>query len=418
MMATLTVGKLVLTNTPSNNDAFDRLRVSQPVTLLDVNHTFDRNPLIIDERTIGTGAITGPANAAVLMTVSANSDVAIRQSKEYVPYQPGKSRLMLFTGVLNTSANALVTSRIGCFDDKEGGTIPTAFGDGHYFQLIGTTLSVVERSSTLGTTTIVSQGSWNIDNFDGTGPSRLTISASDLTKALLFVIDQEWLGVGDVRFGLAFQNTIWYCHRFEHNAVEGGTGITVPYTISAKLPVRYEISSQGGAGEMRMICTTVISEGGYIPLGRRFATATPTDVSVSSTLIPIMSLRLRGDLNYSRITAKITTINVVNTGGGTARYALILNPTLTGASFANFNTSTSGVQIDTSATALSGGISLYSDYVSTKSTTQIVFSPEDIISQLGVNTSITGTSDVMTLAAIALSGTQTISGSLNWVEII
>ena len=37
MSGTLTTGKLVLTNTQSNQDAFDRLRVSSPNTLFELH---------------------------------------------------------------------------------------------------------------------------------------------------------------------------------------------------------------------------------------------------------------------------------------------------------------------------------------------------------------------------------------------
>jgi hypothetical protein len=35
---TLTTGKLVLTDTQANTDAFDRFRVSEPTTLYELNH--------------------------------------------------------------------------------------------------------------------------------------------------------------------------------------------------------------------------------------------------------------------------------------------------------------------------------------------------------------------------------------------
>lgn len=163
-MSTLTVGKIILTNTPSNNDAFDRLRISQPVTLFEISHVFDRDLMRIDEITSGTGVIALNNQSYVQMQVSANADRVVRQSKEYIPYQPGKSRLAMFTGVMiYPSTDSNVTSRIGVFDDSSDKSVDTGDNNsnGHFFQLTGTTLSVVERS--YGTDTSVAQSSWNIE---------------------------------------------------------------------------------------------------------------------------------------------------------------------------------------------------------------------------------------------------------------
>ena len=47
---------------------------------------------------------------------------------------------------------------------------------------------------------------------DGTGKTGLEL---DFTKAQLFVIDMEWLGVGRVRFGFYAYGRIYYCHQIE-----------------------------------------------------------------------------------------------------------------------------------------------------------------------------------------------------------
>lgn len=55
-MGTLTTGKLVLTNTTGNQDAFDRLRVSNPTTLFEIHHVFDKMSRLMDELTSSSGA--------------------------------------------------------------------------------------------------------------------------------------------------------------------------------------------------------------------------------------------------------------------------------------------------------------------------------------------------------------------------
>ncbi len=53
MSGTITTGNLILTKNTANQDAFDRLRVSEPVTLFELNQTKGKLPSIVDEYIIG-----------------------------------------------------------------------------------------------------------------------------------------------------------------------------------------------------------------------------------------------------------------------------------------------------------------------------------------------------------------------------
>jgi hypothetical protein len=90
---------------------------------------------------------------------------------------------------------------------------------------------------------------------------------------------------------------------------------------------------------------------------------------------------------------------------------LIRNPTLTGASYTtgSFN----HVDFDVAATALSGGTIVDQGYLSSSNQSGGSFEQAEVYNfnlQLGV--SLSGTSDVMTLAARGLSGTPDIIGAL------
>ena len=115
--------------------------------------------------------------------------------------------------------------------------------------------------------TVVAQASWNLDPLDGTGPSGLTYGTSDWQTCQLFVIDFQWLGVGRIRYGIYYAGVIRYVHEILN------TGNTAPFMKLGKLPVRYEITSNGGgaAGEMRMICASVMSEGGSQTIGNTWS---------------------------------------------------------------------------------------------------------------------------------------------------
>ena len=81
------------------------------------------------------------------------------------------------------------------------------------------------------------QGSWNIDNCDGTGASGFTI---DLTRMQMFYMDYTWYGAGAIRYG--FKNNrgeVIYCHRVPNNNVNAEA-----YMRSGNLPARYETNTQ------------------------------------------------------------------------------------------------------------------------------------------------------------------------------
>jgi len=211
-------------------DAFQRLRVSQAKRLfdsqqeygLDTLRTWDATangtlPTILAPNgsvTNGSNAV-GPRNADTRMvpiTVSTtNGDYSILQSRQYVRYIPGFAHLVLQTGVFASGANA--------------------------------TAKLVRRTSTSGAAVEeeVSQANWNIDTF-GAGtknPSGITL---DLTKTQILFIGAQWLGVGRVIMGFDINGRLYPAHQFLHANV-----LTVPYTQTFNLPVRYEIRNTGAA---------------------------------------------------------------------------------------------------------------------------------------------------------------------------
>ena len=232
---TLTTGKLVLTDTQANTDAFDRFRVSEPMTLFELNQTNNKRNRFVDEITTGSGTSTHHPNSYIQMSLSSSGvGSVIRQTYEYIPYQPGKSRLMMFTGVLEAINGGIsgVTSRIGCFDDSGNKSSVAAPGNGIIFELTNDGLYVVERQNDSNTAVI--QSNWNYDVFDGSGNSSTNPSGllvNDYSKALIFIIDQEWLGVGPTRFGFMINGVFRLGHVFNHSGIgtPSSTAIEFPY---------------------------------------------------------------------------------------------------------------------------------------------------------------------------------------------
>jgi hypothetical protein len=80
------------------------------------------------------------------------------------------------------------------------------------------------------------QSTWNLDKFDGTGPSGYNL---DLSKMQMFYIDYSWYGAGFIRWGLRAANgQVTYCHKVINNNTN-----TEAYMRSGNLPARYETST-------------------------------------------------------------------------------------------------------------------------------------------------------------------------------
>jgi len=272
-------------------DAFGNLRVSQPVSLFGTSQEYNYHPLLWDHHTASGGTATHATatNSTVLSTAATTSGArAMRQSKIYLRYTPGKSQLIKMTGTLRKSGTASGTSYagIGYYDDESG----------LFFRYNSSGVAVVERSSVSGSRvdTAVLQANWNLDKLDGTGQSGLTI---DWTKEQIFVIDFQWLGVGRVRFGVALRGMVNYVHE-----VYNANTTTSVYMRTACLPPRYEVFNEGGVGaniSVEAVCTSVESEGG-VHEDEYYAfvySAYLTPVSLDTTMRPYITRRIRDVFN-------------------------------------------------------------------------------------------------------------------------
>ena len=354
MMLADRYGNLVGGANPSGTavDAFGRARVSNPYTLFDSFHRYRDNGKITTS-TAGSGAATHNANAGLIeCTVgTASGDFVKRESARVFAYQPGKSLQILQTFVMNPAKENL-RQRYGYFGASNG----------MFLELDGTTVNLVKRSTSSGslTETRIAQADWNIDKMDGTGISGITL---DLTKAHILFTDIEWLGVGSVRMGFIIDGNMIPVHTFHHANIIQSTYIT-----TACLPVRAEIENTGitaSASTLKIICSSVISEGGYELRGKPLCVgiplSTPKDIPTAGTFTPIISIRLK-DANSDAIVLPRSADFLGTSNNTRYRYKIVVGGTLTGASWVSAGTNSS-IEYDITATAISGGTDIHTGYV-------------------------------------------------------
>lgn len=305
----------------AGGDAFGRLRVASPRTLFDSKQTLDNQPVYWDEALeSGAGVTSSWSKNLAATTISSTASTAglfTRRTRQRFNYEPGKSQMIMMTGVLAPTAGAAgLTRRIGMFDDNNG----------LYFADIDGGCSVVRRSNTTGSPveTVVPQASWNTDPMDGTGPSGVT---ADWSLAQIFVIDFEWLGLGRVRFGLVVDGVTHYVHEMNHANSLAGVYMSTP-----NLPLTYQLEQTAAApaADLVHVCTTVISEGGsQIERGLLRYSSTEgahIDMDAADTLYPAVGIRLKATHYDAVVRVKSVTVNVATNDD--VEWVLLFNPTI------------------------------------------------------------------------------------------
>lgn len=340
-------------------DAFGRVRTSVPFTLGDYKHLYGIDANFI-EKTNSGGSVTYYNNQACarLATTTSTTSSAIHQTKFYHHYMPGKSQLIKSTFNFY-SAVANVIKRSGYFDDNNG----------IFFEQAGNgTLSFCIRTSVSGSPSDarkVTQANWNVDKCDGTGASKFNL---DITKTQILFIDFQWLGVGKVRLGFVHDGKFILAHEFLNSNI-----LATVYMPNPNLPVRCEIVNTGTTtgGYLDQICSSVMSEGGYVESGQDWAVTSPSLRTLASgASLPVLCIRLSSAFKTyaNRMTVRMGNLKVISTGEN-IKYQLIKlsgSSNLTGSTWVAVNTN-SGVEYNATATAFTGGEEIDNGWVTASS---------------------------------------------------
>jgi len=389
-------------------DAFNRLKTSTPFTLFDSQSRYQAN----DKWDVlaATGGTSGYLPNESTITLTAGTTIGskvYRETKRVFPYQPGKSLLILQTFTFPAKTEGLRT-RIGYFGTQNG----------IYLEQNGQTAYFAIRSYTSGSvddSRIIPQSQWNVDTFDGNGPSGNIL---DLTKTQIFFTDMEWLGVGSVRCGFFVDGKPVVAHRFDNDNIQ-----TAVYMTTAVLPLRNEIENltgQTASHQMKVICSSVMSEAGYEGFSRRYNItkngAIATTLTTADTAYPMIALRLNSNRLDSVIVPSNLSAVLEETGANkpdTIQYRILLNPTLTGNTWVtHYN---GNVDYNITATAVTGGTDIIGGYISSNGSLSIS-NINDFNFQLGRTQA--GVSDIFCVVFIPVNNGAHVYADLSWYEII
>jgi hypothetical protein len=237
------------------SDVFGRQKVTIHQNVYEADFEYGSQPLRWETLTYGLAtSIAVPSLGGVQMSVSTGSnDIAIRQTRPYHRYQPGKSMYM----AANVNFGAAVTNqfqRVGFFDDSNGAFFEqgSPSGSNNYGMYVCLRSNASAPTGSLPVTTRVPITQWNGDI--------ATAASLNWNNVQMVWIEYAWYGAGIVRFGVTMNGEQYVLHTFNTANVAQG-----PWSRTGNLPVRYEIRNSGSVASGTTFThygVSVVVEGG------------------------------------------------------------------------------------------------------------------------------------------------------------
>lgn len=332
-------------------DAFGKAQFSQTSQIANHFYTYGDQPERYYDYTNNGGLISGvTSESALLLSVNnLSGSTAQRTSNQYYPYNPGEGNEIMLSLKIGDNGKTNCVRRWGLFDNN----------DGLFFELSGTTLSVVIRSTTTGTITEdrIPRTEFNGSQLSvGDGSLDASLFELDFSKFNLYWIDYQWLGVGRVRFGTYAPNG----KRITMHTFRNPNQNDFIYTKRGTLPLGLEIKNVGStasSSEMKLGCVSVERQGGNLTFPGKYYTITSNEVNVNSLGYSVLisgrpNLTHEGQINRTSI---IPVSYQVYVDGDPVKIDLVMNSTLSGSTFAETGGLHSSTSIDKTATGYTGG---------------------------------------------------------------
>jgi len=318
-------------------DNLGRTEVSEVQNLFEADFEYGTQPMRWENYTTGGATIVQvSAIGGVQMSVTANTgDVAIRQTRPYIRYQPGKT-IYMSSGFLFGTPYTNQRQRVGFFDDGNG----IFFEQGDPTANNPTGMAVVYRTDVNGvpTDTRITSDQW----LDPQG-IKSNINWSNIQ---MIWIEFAWYGAGLLRWGVMINGEPCVLHQV---GIGNKTGQVTPWSRTGNVPVRYELRNIGAIATgsspytMQHFGVSVLAKGKIdtqrgFTYGYGMAAGTPTRAPGSSaTRYPLLSIRYRamGTLEYGVDSAYSGSNGTLPSGGAaitgvSSSVAVIATSTISG----------------------------------------------------------------------------------------
>jgi hypothetical protein len=325
-------------------DAFGYSQFSKLNRIDDYVFTYTGHDADFHTATANGGQVTHVSSEScnLFSVTNLSGSFCSRETIVNYPYVPGYGTFMSLSLNCGDNGKDGLVRRWGLYDDE----------DGVYFELNGPTFSVNIRSSVTGT---VSVRSVTMDDFDVVLPYEI-----DFSKFQLYWLDFQWQGVGQVRFGLYDpQGTRITLYSFKNP-----NSLNLPYMKRGTLGFKaemYNTSNTSSGSEMRLTCLSISREGGddnLLTSGEEYNYITETPlVANSSNFVPVVTARPKQYYNgvVNRTVVMPLSFEVYS-DGAPIRMDVIINGTLNSTSYSVSSNASTSVDLDNTATLVSGGL--------------------------------------------------------------
>lgn len=382
---------------------FAELRTANPGNRSDTEFLYDTQPLLYDSVTVsGSVSFQTGTRDLVLSTVGWSGSYSSTHRKHYwIPYTPGSGQEIDMTGVINM-ANATGTA------------------------------SVFLKSSVSGSVSYqyIPQSQWSA-----------ATSGVNWNQSQIFRLSFQSLKVGRIQYALV-RNGL----PIKVAEITNDNKRSMGYWQYASLPPYWNIhhvssgtiteigygDDYNGIGfsfftapnptqKVRAICETVKSQGGDRLLempGFQFSMSNQlTPKTVSNTLIPVLSIRIKSLFNGLANRQLVIPQSFSIVTDNPIYYQIIYRPTLTGASWADVDATKSCVEWDATASAISGGTIVDEDYLTAGTKNQQITST-GLLGRILMSVGSSGSSDILTIAAIrTTTSNASVSSVMKWKEV-
>jgi hypothetical protein len=393
-------------------DAFGRLRTAGTGQRFDNEFIYDKRNDFFDEL-VNNGTVTHDTNSRdlTLALSDANNGSFAKMASYPVPYTPGNGQLIDMTGVLDY-ANIGTGSAEIFFRTKISGSVVT---------------------------TTVAQSEW--DNFANSGDISWNFSQ-------IFMISFQSLKTGNINYYITKNGVPLKCTTINNDNVRNTGFWQMPalpvyyhlYTDSGTtymelgygdanngVGFRYKIDANADAS-MKAICATVKSEGGTnlrdMPGFVRSVDRGITAKTVSTTLVPLISIRARATFNSLPNLGLAIPKQFTIQSTEAIKIVILHDVTLTDESWTPVDADESIMEYDVSATAVTGGHENFTQYLYATSTgpasSQIIASAGGLLGKTVLwnrqHDTVTG---IYTLAAIRTGASDaSVLAGVVWEEIL
>ena len=295
-------------------DNLGKTEISESQNLFEADFEYGTQPMRWENYTVGGATIAQVSSSGgVAMTVtSASGDLAVRQTRPYIRYQPGKT-IYMSSGFLFGTPYTNQRQRVGFFDDGNG----IFFQQGDPTANNPTGMAVVYRSD-VGTggvfDTVITSDQW-LD------PQNVK-STINWNNIQMIWIEFAWYGAGLLRWGVVIGGEPFVLHQI---GIGNKINQVTPWSRTGNIPVRYELRNVGTstAGTMYHYGVSVLAKGKIdtqrgFTYGYGMAPNAPTRTVATNTVrYPLLSIRYRamGTLEYGVDSAYSGNNGTLPTGG-------------------------------------------------------------------------------------------------------